>query len=143
MPKVVIRCLKVAKSWIKEMTVLHQLSELEQKIANAVSVKGYRILLKAVELPDKTKGGIILTDSYKKMERRTYNVGKVLAMGHMCYQPLEKFGFVPHCEIGNWVHFSAYEREEVIICDTLCYYINDERVYSVIKDLESVITELR
>ena len=43
------------------------LTSEEQLIADSVDVKGYRLLLKAVELPEKTKSGIILTESYKKL----------------------------------------------------------------------------
>lgn len=119
------------------------LTELEQKIADSVEVMGYRILLKAVELPDKTKGGIILTDSYKKMERRTYNIGKVLKMGNLAYKPLEKFADKPFCKVGDWVHFSSYEKEDATLYDQLCYYLNDDRVYAPIKDLGAIIWEGR
>lgn len=119
------------------------LTPLEQKIADAVDIQGYRILLKAVEIPEKTKGGIILSEDYKKFERRSYNVGRVLKMGPLAYTPLEKFGEKPYCAVGDWVHFSGYEKEDVYMYDQLCYYLNDERVYSQILNLEAVIKELR
>lgn len=125
------------------MNKIPLLTPEEQLIADSVDVKGYRILLKAVELPEKTKAGIILTESYKKLEKRSYNVGKVIKMGHMSFQPLEKFCGQAYCSVGDWVHFSSYEREEVYINDYLCYYINDERIYSVISNIEMIIKELR
>jgi len=119
------------------------LTPLEQEIADAIDLQGYRILLKAVVIPEKTKGGIILTEEYKKFEKRSYNVGRVLKMGPRCYQPLQNYGGKPYCQVGDWVHFSSYEKEDVYIYDELCYYLNDERVYSSILKLESVIKELR
>jgi co-chaperonin GroES (HSP10) len=108
-----------------------------------IDVQGYRILLRAVILPEATKSGIILTETYKKLERRAYNVGLVLKMGEMAYKPLEKFGGKPYCEVGDWVFYSSYEREEAYINDQLCFFINDERVYAKIPDITAVIKELR
>lgn len=119
-------------------------SLMEQEIGtDALELKGYRILLKAVVLPETTKGGIILPEAYKKLERRVYNIGLVIAMGSRCYQPLEKFGGEPYCKVGDWVYYSSYEREEALVNDHLCFFINDERVYSVIKDIKAVVKELR
>ena len=70
-------------------------------------------------------------------------MGKVLKMGNMAFQPLSKFGGEPFCSVGDWVHFSSYEREEIYIGDYLCYYVNDKRVYSIINNIEMIIKELR
>lgn len=122
------------------------LTPQEQEIADSVDPRGFRILLKAVIIPEKV-GSIMLPDDYQKFEKRVYNVGRVLAMGEMCYTPLgpsdtDKFR-VPFCEIGDWVHFSGYEKEDIYICDQLCYYLNDERVHGPIRKLENVVKELR
>jgi co-chaperonin GroES (HSP10) len=118
-------------------------SLIQKELNTDIDVQGYRILLRAVILPEATKSGIILTETYKKLERRAYNVGLVLKMGEMAYKPLEKFGGKPYCEVGDWVFYSSYEREEAYINDQLCFFINDERVYAKIPDITAVIKELR
>lgn len=118
-------------------------SLIEEELGTDIDVQGYRILLRAVILPEATKRGIILTESYKKLERRAYNVGLVLKMGDLAYKPLDKFGGKPFCDVGDWVFYSSYEREEVYINDQLCFFINDERIYAKIPEITAVIKELR
>lgn len=116
---------------------------IEQELGTDIHVKGYRLLLKAVVLPNVTAGGIHLPDSLRSRNQRDYNIGLVLKMGDQAYKPLDKFGGAPFCKIGDWVHYSAYERQEEYINDHLCYYINDERVYAVIPDISFVVREMR
>ena len=46
---------------------------------------GYRILIRPRGITEKTKGGIILTDSIKDGQSYLNSVGKILAMGNECY----------------------------------------------------------
>ncbi len=119
-------------------------SLIEQEIGVDLKVHGYRILLKAISLPEKTKGGLILGESMRNMEKRAYNIGLVLKMGDQSYLPLEKFGGKPYCSVGDWVYYSSYERDEVNINNHLCYFINDERIYATLSesDLSTIIPEL-
>jgi co-chaperonin GroES (HSP10) len=117
---------------------------LEQEIGVDLIVHGYRVLLKAITLPEKTKSGLILSEVMRNMERRAYNIGLVLKMGNQAYQPLDKFGGAPYCKVGDWVYYSSYERDEVNINNHLCYFINDERIYATLSeaDLSKIIPEL-
>jgi len=115
---------------------------IKQEIGTDIDVKGYRILLKAIDIPEITKGGIYLHHSYRNQERRGHNVGRVLKMGPMAYQPLEKFGGSPYCQIGDWVIYSSYERDEIYIDNHLCFFINDERIYAVIPDITAIIKDV-
>lgn len=116
---------------------------IEREIGCDVEVHGYRVLIKSVELPEKTRGGILYTDQYRNLEKRAYNVGQVLKMGPLAYRPLEKFGGKPFCAVGDWVIYSAYEREEININNHLCFFINDERVYASVPDISAVIQEMK
>ncbi len=119
-------------------------SLIKKEIGVDLDVHGYRVLLKAIALPEKTKGGLILSESLRNMEKRSYNIGLVLKMGDQAYQPLERFGGKPYCSIGDWVYYSSYERDEVNINNHLCYFINDERIYATLSesDLITIIPEL-
>jgi co-chaperonin GroES (HSP10) len=121
-----------------------QTSLMQREIGVDLVVHGYRILLKAVTLPETTKGGIMLPEKMRNMERRAYNIGLVLKMGPQAFFPLERFGGVPFCEIGDWVYYSSYERDEVNINNHLCYFINDERIYATLSEesLKTIIPEL-
>ena len=119
-----------------------ELSVSEKEIGVKLVVKGFRLLIKAPVLPDKTKGGIILTEQHKNFQRRTQNIGLVIDMG-----PTAFTGNCEDrkCEIGDWVSYSIMEREEVYPNDHLCYWINDERIYCVIPPdkLPAFIKEMR
>lgn len=115
---------------------------IEQEIGTDVDVKGYRILLKAVVIPERSKGGIIYDETYRKAETRGHHVGRVLKMGPMTYQPIEKFGGAPYCQVGDWVIYSSYERDEIYINNHLCFFINDERIYATIPDITTIVKDL-
>lgn len=119
-------------------------SLIEQEIGVDPIVHGYRILLKAITLPETTKSGLMLPEKMRNMERRGYNIGLVLKMGDQAYQPLERFGGKAYCKVGDWVIYSSYERDEINLNDHLCYFINDERIYATLSesDLSKIIPEL-
>lgn len=119
-------------------------SLIKQEIGVDPIVHGYRILLKAIALPEKTKSGLILSETLRNMERRAYNIGLVLKMGAQAYQPLERFPDGPYCKVGDWVVYSSYERDEINLNNHLCYFINDERIYATLSesDLSMIIPEL-
>lgn len=100
--------------------------------AGEIEVKGYRILVKAVELPDITSGGIILVDSFKKAEAHTKNVGQVIQMGFQAFKPEEKFMNRPYCKVGDWIQYDIYGRKESYINGFLCFYINDDDILGVV-----------
>lgn len=120
------------------------ISLIEKEIGIDLTIHGYRVLLKAITLPETTKSGLMLPEKMRNMERRAYNIGLVLKMGLQAYQPLERFGGTPYCNIGDWVYYSSYERDEVNINNHLCYFINDERIYATLSesDLIKIIPEL-
>lgn len=113
-----------------------------EEIGCEPEVKGYRILIKAPEIPEKSKGGVYLTESYKNMERRTKNLGRVLKIGPTAFSDRFEDRRV---NVGDWILYSIYEREEVYPNDKLCYFINDERIYASVKeeDLPAFIKEIR
>jgi co-chaperonin GroES (HSP10) len=121
-----------------------QESLIEKEIGIDLTVHGYRVLIKAITLPETTKSGLMLPEKMRNMERRAYNIGLVLKMGPQAYEPLERFGGVPYCNVGDWVYYSSYERDEVNINNHLCYFINDERIYATLSesDLSKIIPEL-
>lgn len=120
------------------------ISFVEQQLGLDIQVKGYRLLLKAVTLPERTKSGLFLSDQFRKTFARDAKKGLVVAMGNMAYKAQDpmKFGNEPFCKIGDWVSFSVYEAQETYYNEHLCWYIADDRVLSVIPDINEAIKEL-
>jgi co-chaperonin GroES (HSP10) len=117
-------------------------SFIEKELGCDITVHGYRVLLKAIVFPESSKGGIIYTEQHKNLEKRGYNIGRVLKMGPLAYQPMDKFGGSPYCKPGDWVIYSSYERDEININDHLCFFVNDERIYATIADINQVVKGL-
>lgn len=104
---------------------------------------GYRLLLKAIPLPDKLPSGLFMPDGTKDEIIKKYDIGLVIGVGPEAYIDRSKFLTGPRCKIGDWVDFSPFEKIKKIFNDNLCYIINDDRVNFPIHDIKSVVSELR
>jgi len=97
-------------------------------------IHGYRILIRAPETPQKSRGGVWRTDQSVDAARYRENIGLVLAVGPKAFQGK---GFEeevePRCKPGDWVYYSSYEKEQYTINGFLCFFINDDRVHYTLK----------
>lgn len=119
-----------------------QRSIMLKEIGCYFPVKGHRLLLKAVTLPEKTKGGIILTDNHRDSNTK-YDIGLVIGMGPEAYMDKQRFPSGPRCMVGDWIDFSPFEKQPKNYNDHLCYVINDDRVNYPIPDITTAVKELR
>ncbi len=93
---------------------------------------GWRMLVALPTMAERTAGGIIILDEVNERERAATVVGRVLAMGDLCYSDTRRFGSkriwvpedgkpdaestrgywtdktVPWCKVGDTVMFSRY-----------------------------------
>jgi len=108
-------------------------------------IKGYDILLKAIIIPEITKGGIHLPDSMRNTEKRHYNIGHVMAIGDEAFEDKARFPKGPRCKVGDWVYYRKYERQEEFINDNLCFFLTDDRIITPFppKLLPAIVPELR
>lgn len=106
---------------------------------------GYLVLLKALVIPEVTKGGIYLTQSARNAAKREHNIGLVVGMGQEAFKDKERFPCGPKCKVGEWVFYAPYEKTDEHIGDNLCFFVNDERIMGPIPeaDLPSIAPELR
>ena len=101
---------------------------------------GARVLLGIYIAPEKTKGGIILTDTTKKEDIYQGTVGLVLAKGPIAFKDdaVNKFGgFDP--SVGQWVTYNAGDAKRVQINGVDCRYIEDSLIQQIVPD-PAVIT---
>lgn len=103
----------------------------------------YRILLKAVVLPDKRASGIIIPENIKEDIIKKYDIGLVIGAGPECYMDREKFPSGPRLKIGDWIDVSSFQKEKKIFNNHLCYIVTDDRVNIPVPDVELVVSELR
>ena len=93
-------------------------------------VKGHRILIKALETPQKSTGGIILVDEFRNNVRATTRIGKVIGMGSTCFREQDTFPDGPLCAVGDYVRYSSKDRDSSPYKKHQMYYINDRQILS-------------
>lgn len=97
----------------------------KQKIGIDPEVLGYQVLVMGPLLEEKTKGGIIRPDHLIKEQQHRQNIGLILKMGPSCFKDHLADR---RCEIGDWVAYSNFERQQERVGDFILYYINDAHI---------------
>lgn len=116
---------------------------MTQKNDLPITPKGYRILVKQIEVKSETASGlIIMSEEERERKQGGENKGIVMAMGELCYKG-ERFG-EPWCKVGDKVYFRSYsgarfrdaEIRNVIDHEDKPYWhiMNDEDILGVIND---------
>ncbi len=118
-------------------------SLLEKELGFDFEIVGYRILLKPATFPQRTLNGLILPEDTLMDQTKAHRVGQVIGIGNLCFQPTEKFGGLRYCEVGDWVVYANYERDEMKHNGKMFYWINDERIYGRAKKPEQLIPQLK
>jgi len=99
---------------------------------------GYRILIRPRGVIEKTKGGIILTDSSKEDQSYLNSVGQVIAMGNECYSDRKK----PWCKVGDWVIFGRYAGARISVQNVKMVLLNDDEIIATLENPEVVTQQL-
>ena len=99
---------------------------------------GYRILLRPRGVVEKTKGGIILTDSNKDSQTYLNSVGQIIAMGAECYTDRKK----PWCKVGDWVIFGRYAGARVSVQNVKMVLLNDDEIIATLESPDVVTQQL-
>lgn len=135
---------ELEKKWDEFDTAFNTQQELmEREIECSFEVQSFGLLLKALILPEKTAGGLYLPDASRDAAATKYDIGLVIGMGPEAYKDPERFPGGPRCKVGDWVDFKPFEKQQKYYNNYLCFIINDDRVNYPIKDIKTVVRELR
>lgn len=89
---------------------------------------GHRLLIKPIEIEEKTEGGIWKPQQTTEMERAGVDKGTVVAIGTTCWLD-PSFGGKPWCKVGDKVVWARYAGKPVKDADGTEYHLlNDEDV---------------
>ena len=99
---------------------------------------GYRILLRPRGVIEKTKGGIILTETNKDSQSYLNSVGQIIAMGEECYSNRKS----PWCKVGDWVIFGRYAGARVSVQNVKMVLLNDDEIIATMENPEVVTQQL-
>jgi chaperonin GroES len=98
---------------------------------------GWRLLILPFKMGEKTKGGIIHTETALERQQVASTCGLVLAMGPHCYDK-EKFPEGPWCKKGDWVIFARYAGSRIQIDGGEVRLLNDDEVLATIENPEDI-----
>ena len=103
----------------------------KQKCGIDPDVLGYQVLILGPEIAEKTEGGIIVPKLTLEEQQRRQNIGIVLKIGPSCFtiNPMNGADMSDRrCEVGQWVEYSAFERQPRLVGDHTLYYVSDHYI---------------
>ena len=113
----------------------------ERQDANLPKPTGWRLLVLPFKMKDKTKGGIVLSESTLEKQQVASQCGLVLEMGSQCYQDKERYPEGPWCKKGDWVMFARYAGSRIKIEGGEIRLLNDDEILATIKNPEDILHE--
>jgi chaperonin GroES len=96
--------------------------------------KGYRILIAAAKVEDRTKGGVIIPDERRDAEETASMIGYVLRVGGEAYADPQRFPSGPWCKQGDYIIFRSYSGTRFKVDGKEFRLINDDTVEAVVED---------
>jgi chaperonin GroES len=95
---------------------------------------GYKLLIKPLEVKEKTDSGIYMPDALKNAEQTASVIGFVVKAGPDAYMDTEKFPNGPYCKEGDFVIFRSYSGTRFKVDKQEFRLINDDTVEAVVDD---------
>jgi co-chaperonin GroES (HSP10) len=121
-----------------------EIQSLMKDSAKEVDVLHGKVLVALYIMPEKSKGGIILTDKTKEEDVWQGMVGLVIKKGRIAFKDDEntKFGGADLKENEDWVAFTPGDGRRIQINGVDCRIIEDTQILMKVKD-PSIITHYK
>ena len=100
---------------------------------------GWRIIVLPFKMNDKTKGGVLMTESTLERQQIGSQCGLVLAMGPQCYKDTERYPTGPWCKVNDWVVFARYAGSRIQIEGGEIRLLNDDEILATVKDPTDIL----
>ncbi|MAK56462.1 MAG: hypothetical protein CML17_11570 [Pusillimonas sp.] len=112
-----------------------EVKEVDQKVAIKIpEPSGFKLLIKPLEVKEKTDTGVYMPDSLKSAEQTASVIGFVVKAGPDAYMDKDKFPTGPYCQEGDFVIFRSYSGTRFKIDKQEFRLINDDTVEAVVDD---------
>ena len=98
---------------------------------------GWRILVLPFKMKEKTKGGIIMSETTIERQQVASQCGLVISMGDQCYDK-ERYPEGPWCKKGQWVVFARYAGSRIQIDGGEVRLLNDDEILATIENPEDI-----
>ena len=100
---------------------------------------GWRIIVLPFKMNDKTKGGVLMTESTLERQQIGSQCGLVLAMGPLCYNDKERYPEGPWCKVNDWVVFARYAGSRIQIEGGEIRLLNDDEILATVQNPEDIL----
>ena len=100
---------------------------------------GWRIIVLPFKMNDKTKGGVLMTESTLERQQVGSQCGLVLAMGPQCYKDTERYPDGPWCKVNDWVVFARYAGSRIQIEGGEIRLLNDDEILATVQNPEDIL----
>jgi co-chaperonin GroES (HSP10) len=95
------------------------------------------MMVRPVTVAQKTKGGIIMPDTVLDDVHRATTVGRVLAMGNLCYKHPQFQGDV-WCKVGDFVSYGKFDGIHYLFKGVKVMLIQDKDVRMVLENPQDI-----
>ena len=90
-------------------------------------------------MDEKTKGGVLMTESALERQQIGSQCGLVLAMGPQCYKDTERYPTGPWCKVNDWVVFARYAGSRIQIEGGEIRLLNDDEILATVQNPEDIL----
>ena len=130
---------RVAEQKMDEEEIQNRPENMEQSVLDRIpKPTGWRIVVLPVRPPQKSRGGIVLSEQAVERQQIATVCGYVVALGELAYADTEKFPFGPWCQKGDWIVFGRYAGARIGIDGGEIRILNDDEVLAKISDPDDI-----
>ena len=123
----------------EHVAIAREKKKQEEEMVKVPNPTGWRIVILPHKGVEKTKGGVILSDTLIQEQQWTTNVGLVLKLGPLAYRDKKKFPTGPWCKEQDWVIFARYAGSRLKIDGGELRILNDDEVLGVVDSPDDVL----
>jgi co-chaperonin GroES (HSP10) len=99
---------------------------------------GCKILVQELHVPEKTKGGVFITQDSRDVVQADNCCGKVISVGQCAFRERDtgdRWPGYPWCEVGDYVRFPRFSSQYRIVKDGIRFvYVNDTDIGAVLDE---------
>jgi co-chaperonin GroES (HSP10) len=122
------------------LSLIKNSSNLAQEIYDKIGMKkgvlpdgfevfGNRVLVATFDRPEKTKGGILLTEQTRAEEKNQGKACLVVAKGPTAFRSDDNYDFCDqNIEVGDWISLFVYESKPIVINGHACRIVRDSDI---------------
>lgn len=118
------------------------MTRVRDALGKLPEIYGSRVLVATAPSPEKSKGGLFLTDKAKDESRWQGKVGLILKLGTTAFRTDPRYPSYawdgPKPDVGDWVFFRTSDGWETGIGGISCRFVHDSDVVGKIEAIEEI-----